>query len=104
MVKFAEDSSSIVKKPCDITMAADDVVVVDNSNNIPTSTSGDSTTENGTNSRDENFVIRSEDIVVKLYSSESDLVEQRPDAAVAEAANLMSAAATAFIVVEGERS
>ena len=75
-------------------MAADDVVV-DNSNNIPTSASGDSTTENGTNSRDENFVIQSDDIDDKLNSSESDSVEQRPDAAAAEAAKLMSATAAA---------
>ena len=75
-------------------MAADNVVV-DNSNNIPTSTSGDSTTENGTNSRDENFVIQSDDIDDKLYSSESDSVEQRPDAVGAGAAKLMSATAAA---------
>ena len=55
----------------------------------------DSTTENGTNSRDENFVIQSDDIDDKLYSSESDSVEQRPDAAGAEAAKLKSATAAA---------
>ena len=80
MVNFAKGSSN--KKPSDVTKAA----IVDNSNNVPTSTSGDSMmTENGTNSREENFVIRPDDIDDKLYSSESDLVE-RPDAAAAVAA------------------
>ena len=53
------------------------------------------TTENGKNSRNEDFVIQSNDIDNKLYSSESDSVEQRPDVAAAEAAKLMSAAAAA---------
>ena len=66
MVNFAKGSSSVVKKPFDVTMAADNVVVVNNSNNIPTSTSGDSTTDNGTNSRNEDFVIQSNDIDNKL--------------------------------------